>query len=119
MVQAGVEAATLVATSALAYVEARAALARRRQAGDLTPAEHRRLLRRFEDDWDRYLQIDVTTAVLRDAADLAESARLRAYDAVHLASARVVRERAADVTFACWDRTLQRAARQHGFRTLG
>ena len=118
MVQAAVEAATLVATSALAYVEARAALARRRRAGDLTPAEYRRLVRGFEEDWDGYLQIDVSTAVLREAAGLAEASGLRAYDAVHLASARVLRERAGEVTFACWDRALERAATGQGFRLL-
>lgn len=108
-----------MATSALAYVEARAALARRRQAGDLTPAKHRRLVRGFEHDWDAYVQIDVTTALLRDAAELAEASRLGAYDAVHLASARVLRDRGGEVTFACWDRTLERAAAGQGFRLLG
>ena len=118
MVQAAVEAATQVATSALSYVQARAALARRRHAGDMTAAEHRRLVRGFQEDWDRYVQVDVTTDVLHDAAALAETTALRAYDAVHLASARTIRARAGTVTFACWDRTLERAAIRDGFRPL-
>ncbi len=53
-------------------------------------------------------------ALLRTAGDLAERMELRADDAVHLAA--LVRTGApADVTFACWDGALRRAASALGY----
>ncbi|MCX5735242.1 MAG: type II toxin-antitoxin system VapC family toxin [candidate division NC10 bacterium] len=108
-----------VATSAIAYVEARAAFARRRRDGSLPLQEYRRILRDLDADWDHYLRIDVTEPLIREAAELAERHRLRAYDAIHLASAHVVKERLLEpVVFASWDKTLEAAARRHGLQPL-
>lgn len=65
------------------------------------------------------MRVDVTEELLRDAARLAEAHRLRAYDAVHLASAVAFQARwGEDVTFASWDQDLQRAARREGLMLL-
>jgi predicted nucleic acid-binding protein len=114
-VRADVDAATLVTTSTIAYVETRAALARRRRKGDLSVAEHRRLVGELDADWERYVRLGVTEALLREAAALADRHRLRAYDAIHLASAVTVRRRLGDdLVFACWDDGLATAAsREH------
>lgn len=109
----------MAATAQIAYVEARAALARRRQAGDLSPAEYRRLREDFESDWERYLRLEVEEPLLRRAAGLADAHRLRAYDAVHLASAILLRTHLDDeVLFGSWDDPLDRAAAREGFRLL-
>ena len=103
--------AALVATSSIAYVEARAALARRRRAGDLSAGEHRRLVGELDADWDRYLRLEVTDGLIREAAALADRHHLRAYDAIHLASAVTARRRlGGHVVFACWDDGLAAAA---------
>ena len=108
-----------VATSAIAYVEARAAFARRRRDGSLPLQEYRRILRDLDADWGHYLRIDVTEPLIRQAAELAERHRLRAYDAIHLASAYVVKEQLLEqVLFASWDKTLEAAARRHGLQLL-
>jgi predicted nucleic acid-binding protein len=103
--------ADVVATSWVAYVEARAAFARR-----LSPRERRQALVSLDNEWPRYFKVDVTEPLLRDAAVVADRYRLRAYDAVHLASARVVRLRRGEpMTFASWDRELDEAAARDGF----
>ncbi|MEK7367806.1 MAG: type II toxin-antitoxin system VapC family toxin, partial [candidate division NC10 bacterium] len=104
VVRNAVAQAELVATAAIAYVEARAAFVRRRHEGGLSTAEYRRIIRDVDSDWARYLVVEVTDSLIRDAARLAEAHRLRAYDAIHLASAAAVHDRLAEpIMFASWD----------------
>ena len=119
-VRSGVEDAEIVATSEIAYVEARAALARRRREKAFSLASYRRLMSDLETDWDTYLTIPATISVIRDAAALAERHALRAFDALHLASAKLLQEdaRPEALLFASWDDTLDRAARHEGFTVL-
>ena len=119
LIRKAVHRARLISTSRIAYVEARAAFARRRHVRELASHDYRRIVRDLDGDWGRYLRVDVTEPLVRAAARLADRHRLRAYDAVHLASARVVRERLAEpVFFASWDTALEAAARQEGFEPL-
>jgi len=119
LVRQRVGEATPVSTSQIAYVEARAAFARRRNAREMSPADYRRILRDFEADWERYLRLDVTEELLRAAAAAAETHGLRAYDAIHLASAMLLRARSdAEVMFGSWDLALDAAAAREGFTLL-
>ena len=108
-----VENADIVATAAIAYPEARAALARRRREGGLRPGVFTAAKRALDDDWPRYLVVDVTVALCRDAGDLAERHGLRGYDSVHLAAyLQVVRAASkAKVRFSCFDDRLTAASR--------
>jgi uncharacterized protein with PIN domain len=107
--------AAIVATSSIAYVEARAAFARRRRAGDLSAGEHRRLAAELDSDWERYVRLAVTDGLIREAAALAARHPLRAYGAVHLTSAVTARRRLeGDLLFACWDGGLSAAASREG-----
>lgn len=112
--------ADLIATSALAYVEARAAFTRRRHDGGLPPRSYRQVITDLDGDWSSYAVVDVTESVIREGARLAERHRLRAYDAVHLASATALRDagRAEPMVFASWDAALERAARREGLTPL-
>ncbi len=112
-VHALVERAAVVATSRIAYPELRAALARRRRERTLRPTEFTIAKRAFEADWPRYVVVDVTSAICRDAGELAERYGLRGFDSVHLASfAEVVRGLgAAPARFSSFDDRLNRAAR--------
>jgi uncharacterized protein len=105
--------ATVVATSGIAYTETRAALARRRRERALTAAAFTRATRAFEDDWPRYLAVEVSASICREAGDLAERYRLRGYDAVHLASYLAVARGAgvAETQFSSFDERLNRAAK--------
>ena len=108
-----VKQATVVATSGIAYPETRAALARRRRERALSLAAFTFATRAFEDDWSRYLAVNVSASICREAGELAERYRLRGYDSVHLASYLEVARRAgaAETRFSSFDQRLNRAAR--------
>lgn len=105
--------AAIMATSLVAYPETRAALARRRRERVLRPAAFALAKRTFEAEWSRYLAVELTPAICREAGDFAESYRLRGYDAVHLASFAEVARRAgvSETRFSSFDDRLNRAAR--------
>ena len=108
-----VERADLVATSVVAYAEARAALARQRREGGLTAQGFGQAKNDFEQDWPRYLAVEVTEAVYRGAGDLAEKHHLRGFDSVHLASyLSLYGDGAQQVRFSSFDEPLNRAARK-------
>lgn len=114
-----VDDATIVATSSIAYTETRAGLARRRRERVLRPMAFASAKKTFEAEWPKYLTIEVTSALCRQAGEFAERYRLRAYDSMHLAAfAEVAREAGVRETrFSSFDDALNRAA-QSVRRTL-
>lgn len=108
-----IEASTIVATSSIAYTEARAALARRRRERSLGAAALVSARKALETDWPRYFTVEVTSALCREAGQFAERYRLRACDSVHLAAfAEMVGSAGAhDTRFSSFDVALNRAAR--------
>ena len=120
LIREAVAQAELISTSRVAYVEARAAFARRRHTRELEAQDYRRIVRDLDGDWDHYLRLDVTESLVRTAAHLAERHRLRAYDAIHLASAEELKDRLTEqIVFGCWDVELEAAARRDGLELLG
>jgi predicted nucleic acid-binding protein len=115
VVKNAVGQADAVATSLLAYAEARAAFARSRREGRFAPQVYRRIVGAFEEDWNRYVAVEVTDALVKAAGLLAESRALRGYDALHLASALSLQSRVpVPVSFMAFDRNLMTAARLEG-----
>lgn len=108
-----VDAAMVVATSMVAYTETRAALARRHRERAVLPAAFASAKKAFEGDWPKYLTVDVTSSLCREAGEFAERYRLRAYDSVHLAAfAQIARAAGVrDTRFSSFDDSLNRAAR--------
>jgi predicted nucleic acid-binding protein len=113
-VRAGVNRATVVATSMIAYAEARSALARRRRERALSAAAFATAKRRLDADWPSCFAVQVTEALCKQAGELAERYALRAYDGVHLASFLEVAGQAgaADTEFSSFDDRLNVAARR-------
>ena len=105
--------ASLVCTSAVAYAEARSALARLFREGALTSDEHALSKADLDDDWPHYLAIGVTPVVWRAAGDLAEKHALRGFDSIHLASFLYVaaEDLGEPVRFSSFDDRLNGAAR--------
>jgi hypothetical protein len=99
-----------VVSSLLLYPEARAALGRAARAGATGSAKAS-----LEWLWEQVDTVAVDEPLARSAADLAERCRLRAYDAVHLASALSLPEE--DVVLISADRELLEAARALGLNT--
>jgi len=114
-----VEITEVLATSHLAYVEARAAFARKRRERGLTPKDYRTVLQDFEDDWESYFIVDVSNALVKLAGQLAEKHALRGYDAIHLASAVTMRQQTdRPVAFSCFDSRLSTAGRREGLKII-
>jgi uncharacterized protein len=110
---AAVAEAEAVATSLLAYAESRAAFARARREIRLSGQIYRRIVEAFVEDWPRYISVEVTDRLVKDAGDLAASRALRGYDALHLASAlSLSKQVTASVTFLAFDRALSLAAKR-------
>ena len=104
-----------VATSLVAYPEARSGLARALRSRRVTPEAYETVLGAFEADWPMYLVQDVSDTLVRLAGDLSEKYLLRGFDAVHLASAVTLqRELGEPVTFSAWDDRLMSAAGAEG-----
>lgn len=110
------EAADQVFSTRLVVVEAAAALGQSVRTGRTESAVLPELLEETRLMTADATLLDVTPAVIDRAADLAVSRGLRGYDAVHLATAVLVRAR--DVVFASGDQRLLAAAHHEGFTTV-
>ncbi len=93
------------------YAEGRAALAAAKRAGRLTADGYGLVVADFESVWGRLTTIGVDLELARAGGSLAEQLGLRGYDAIHLATALSLGDRAVLVT---WDRDLSTAARESG-----
>ncbi len=114
-VQSKVEATPVIAASRVAYVEARAGIARKHRAGELSLREYRRMVEDLDKDWERYLIVEVSESVAKLGGELAERYPLRGFDALHLASAVFLRNRThLRVSFLCFDEKLRSAAEAEG-----
>lgn len=104
--------ADAVATSVLAYAEARATFARRRRERLMTAAECKAAIRQLDDDWPRFVVVLLGDELALAAGRLADARGIRGCDAVHLASFEVLLTRCddEDVRFSCADDRLVRAA---------
>lgn len=79
-----------VVASSLAYVEARAAVAQANRGERITKRQLERATEVFDEIWAQVTVVTPTDALIRRAAQLAESHALRGYDAVHCATALAV-----------------------------
>jgi uncharacterized protein len=110
--------ADVVATSRLSDTEVRAALAAGERGGVLDADERAQALAVWEQLWPALHLVEVSPEVLDRASTLAgaNGHALRGADAVHLASALVLRHD--DSIFAVWDERVAGAARAQSLRVL-
>ncbi len=106
-----------IRTTAIAHVEATAALARMRKGRRLTPTQLEQALEDLESIWRGVFTHAVDEALLAKASESALTHSLRAYDAVHLAGALSFAS-GERLDFACWDRELREAAKKQGFALI-
>lgn len=109
--------APAVCSAAIAYVELAAALAAAVRDSRIPVLERDATMLALGQLWVGVLEIEVDHQLLRTAAGLAEERRLRAYDAVHLAALTLAGS-PGEVSLACWDRELRRAAAELGYRLI-
>lgn len=94
----------------ITYVEALAALAGRRARKLLRAAEYQTVQAAFKADWPTFRHVALDEQLIEDAAQLAQTHGLRAYDAVHLAAAQAVAP--LGTVFVTFDTALRRVAEQ-------
>lgn len=122
------EEAKAVAVSEIGYVEARSALSRKEREGFFSAEEHDKAVDQLERDFQEvYLSRTVTGTIVARAGDLTRQYALRAYEAVHLATALKLREEARElrrdqeqpteelqVWLLCYDLSMHEAAQTEG-----
>jgi len=110
MVRKLVDEASVVATSKVAYPEARAAFARGLRDGYLDEKDYRQAVAALQNDWPKCLVMEVSDSLVLLAGELAEKYRLRGFDAIHLASAVTLKTQMKKKTVAaCFDNRLWEA----------
>lgn len=111
--------ATAVATSVIAYAEARAAFARLYRGGHTNPPRHSERVAQLNADWESIMRVELTASVLRLAGETAETYELRGFDSIHLASALSLRDRT-DIpcVFAVFNQRLRVGAARAGLPLL-
>lgn len=110
-VREAVVGADRVATSTVAYAEARAALARKEREDELDRGQHLRAVEALDAEWRGFARIPVSNLVAYRAGEMAERYALRGFDAIHLASAVWLGERFDGLRFLAFDDRLVEAAR--------
>jgi len=105
-----------VAISRLAWAEVAAATARRAREGTLSLEQRERIVTRLEQDLSTLTVVEIRAATLASVPGLCARHPLRAYDAVQLAAALVLRQAASAVDFWTTDAALGMAARGEGLR---
>lgn len=106
-------------TASIAYAEVYSGLVRRKREGSVTDAQYVRISGQFEQDWPTCIQVGLHQDVLELGRDLLQRHPLRAFDAVHLASAlKLRRQLEENILFAAADNRLLRAAAAEGLPTV-
>ncbi len=108
-----------VAAATIAYPELYSGLTRRHREGVLSQVQYRLACRRVERDWSALVKVELAAEILSAARDLIPRHGLRAFDAIHLASALGLQAAANEpVTFVAADQRLLRAAASERLATL-
>ena len=96
-----------------------ASIYRKKREADLSDPLLDKLLKSFHRDWNSFIRVEVTDELNRTIDGVVRTYPLRGFDAIHLASAKVIHERLPeDFVFACFDDRLSRAARSEGIETF-
>lgn len=107
-----VRVASGIATSLVAYAEARAAFARRLRENTLTVEAHDAIVTAFNDSWHDLDRVELSDDIVYSAGDIAQQHALRGFDAIHLASAIWLHNNVDNLHFMAFDARLMAVARQ-------
>jgi hypothetical protein len=112
----------MLGCSPLGLIEVGSTLARKRTAGEVRPAEFGPKRTSLLEDWRRFLQMEMTPAVVQRALDAGDAYGLRGADSVHLASALILKEAldldSQEFAFVTSDLELKTAALKAGLAVL-
>ncbi|MBW1677723.1 MAG: type II toxin-antitoxin system VapC family toxin [Deltaproteobacteria bacterium] len=111
--------AKIVVTSLLAFPEVLSAINCACREGRCLKSEMELVRTEFLRIWPNFQWLRVNEELMQQAGELIFRHSLRGFDAVHLASALLLKQQggAIDIFFSCFDHNLNRAARKEGFLT--
>lgn len=111
--------AKIVVTSLIALPEVSSAINRAYSEGRCAKSEMDLVRNEFLRIWPKFQWIRVNEELMHQAGELIFEHSLRGFDAVHLASALLLKQEggAIDLFFSCFDHNLNRAAREKGLLT--
>lgn len=111
--------AKVVFTSLLAFPEVLSAINRACREGRCLKSQMEVVRNEFLRIWPNFQWIRVNEDLMQQAGELIFKHSLRGFDAVHLASALLLKQEggAIDLFFSCFDQNLNRAARKEGLLT--
>ncbi len=112
LVERALNDASQVATSVVAYPEARSAFARKKREGTLRSEDYDGAVHALDLAWEDFYKMRVSYEIAQTAGNIAERFALRGLDAVHLTTAMRIHSRAGDTRFLAFDQRLVDAARQ-------
>ena len=117
LVKKWVEEAEIVATCRIAYPETMSAINRRFRQGDVTEKQYDSLIAKFSGEWARFAAVDFDEV---EAGRLVNLYGLRAFDAVHLSAATLLKanQNNLSLSFSSFDEKLNDAASAEGFTVL-
>lgn len=111
MHQAGQDAEA-IAVCRITWAEAMAAMARRQRDDPISSDAIDQARQLLIENWNQFIVVEVRQALVEAAGGFADTFALRAYDSVQLAAAHELhRSTGLPLTFACFDRRLNQAAR--------
>ena len=97
--------------SVVGYAEVCSGIYRKGRLGDLTVSSQRKAVREFDRDWRAIIKVNLSGEVNRIARELLFQHPLRAFDALHLASALYFQTKtASDICFLSFDHRQKEAA---------
>ncbi|NOR06004.1 MAG: PIN domain-containing protein [Deltaproteobacteria bacterium] len=111
--------AKIVVTSLIAFPEVSSAINRACREGRCAKSEMELVRNEFLRIWPKFQWIRVNEELMHQAGELIFEHSLRGFDAVHLASALLLKQEggAIDLFFSCFDHNLNRAAQEEGLLT--
>jgi hypothetical protein len=112
---------SMIACASLGLVEVTATLSRKRKAGEIPAELFEQKSQELEEDWNRLIQVQFTAEAVDAARKSARELALRGADAIHLASAVLLRGRLAEgdqLMLATSDSELKKAAQASGFAVI-
>lgn len=106
-----------IGTAALTQVEMASAMAKAGRLGWVEETDIESAWQDFISHWAAFIRLPLSAVIVEQAAAFCWRYGLRAYDAIHLASALTWKDVAGDeVIFACFDHALIKAAQKEGLQ---
>jgi predicted nucleic acid-binding protein len=111
-----------LACASLGVIEVTATLARKHKSQSIDSRSYQDALEELESDWENFSQIQLTEEIVAEAKTSAKKFALRGADAVHFASALLLREDPLheddQIVFIVCDKELKAAAKLAGFTVV-